>query len=124
MFQVDLKTLLGLVLPNQYCHVIVRKNCGRFLGYIISRIAPTPLMSLIYSTIVLYDTTAARDFADIYTQSPRATGPRTVGVYVSKIPSSRRISDIYCLGRTHLIGERTNGNSSHLFYTVASEDRS
>ena len=54
-FQVNLKTLLGLVLPNQYCHVVVRKNRGRFLGYIISRIAPTPLMSLLYSTTVLYD---------------------------------------------------------------------
>ena len=62
---------------------------------------------------------AARDFADIYTQSLRAAG-----VYVSKIPSSCGISDIYHLGRTHLIGEKTNENSSHLFYTVASEDRS
>ena len=33
----------------------MRKNRGRFLGYIISWIAPTPSMSLIYSTIVLYD---------------------------------------------------------------------
>ena len=55
MFRVDLKTLLGLVLPNQYCHVVVRKNRGKFLGYIIPWIAPTPLMSLIYSIIVLYD---------------------------------------------------------------------
>ena len=31
------------------------ENCGRFLGYIISQIAPTPSMSLLYSTIVLYD---------------------------------------------------------------------
>ena len=61
---------------------------------------------------------AARDFAGIYTQSQRAAG-----VYVSKIPSSHGTSDIYHLGRTHLIGERTNENSSHLFYTVASEDR-
>ena len=67
-------------------------------------------------------TTAARDFADVYTQSPRATGPRDVGVYVSKIPSSRGIRYIYHLGRTHLIGERANENSSCLFYTVASED--
>ena len=63
-------------------------------------------------------TMAVRDFADIYTQ-----GPRAVGVYVSKIPSSHGTSDIYHLGRTHLIGERTNENSSHLFYTVASEDQ-
>ena len=55
MFRVNLKTLLGLVLPNEYCHVVVRKNRGRFLGYIMSQIAPTPSMSLIYSTIVLYD---------------------------------------------------------------------
>ena len=69
-------------------------------------------------------TMVVRDFADIYTQSPRATGPRAAGVYVSKIPSSHGTSDIYHLGCTHLIGERTNENSSHLFYTVASEDRS
>ena len=62
-------------------------------------------------------TTAARDFADIYTQSPRAAG-----VYVSKIPSSHGTSDMYHLWRTHLIGERTTENSSRLFYTVASED--
>ena len=67
---------------------------------------------------------AARDFVDIHTQSPRAAGPKAAGVYVSKIPSSRGISDIYHLGRTYLIGERTNESSSHLFYTVASEDRS
>ena len=54
-FRVNLKTLLYFVLPNQYCHVVVRENRGRFLGYIISRIVPTPLMSLIYSIIVLYD---------------------------------------------------------------------
>ena len=63
-------------------------------------------------------TTAAGESADIYTQSLRA-----VGVYVSKIPSSRGISDIHHLGCTHLIDERTNENSSCLFYTVASEDQ-
>ena len=79
--------------------------------------------SLQPSNIFNSHTTAARDFADIYTQSPKAAGPRAAGVYVSKIPSSRGISDIYHLGRTHLIGARTNENSSHFFYTVASEDR-
>ena len=63
-------------------------------------------------------TTAARDFADIYSQSLRAAG-----VYVSKIPSSHGISDIYHLGCTHLIGERTTEDSSHLFYTVASDNQ-
>ena len=43
-----------------------------------------------------------RDFADIYTQSLRAAGLRAAGVYVSKIPSSHGISDIYHLGRTYL----------------------
>ena len=55
MFRVNLKTLLGLILPNQYYHVVMRKNQGRFLGYIISLATPTPSMSLLYSTIVLYD---------------------------------------------------------------------
>ena len=32
------------------------------------------------------------------------------------------LGDIYHLGRTHLIGERTTENSSRLFYTIASED--
>ena len=52
MFWADLKTLLSLILPIQYCYV---KNQGRFLGYIISLATPTPSMSLLYSTIVLYD---------------------------------------------------------------------
>ena len=73
-------------------------------------------MRLVFVLFNCY-TTAARDFTDIYIQSPRA-----VGVYVSKIPSSCGIADIYHLGRTHLISERTNENSSHLFYTVASEN--
>ena len=67
---------------------------------------------------------AVTDFANIYTQNLRATGLKSAGVYVSKIPSSHGISDIYHLGHPHLIGERTNKNSSHLFYTVASEDQS
>ena len=80
---------------------------------------PPPFMAALCNSYTM----AARDFADIYTQSARAAGPRAAGVYVSKIPSSHGTSDIYHLGRTHLIGERTNENSSHLFYTVASEDR-
>ena len=66
MFRVDLKTLLDLVLPKQYCDVVVRKIAAGFLGYIISRISPTPSMSLLYSTIVLYDNTLLL-IADIYT---------------------------------------------------------
>ena len=54
-FRVNLKILLSLILPNQYCHVVVRKHQGRFLGYIISLAMPTPSMSLLYSIIVLHD---------------------------------------------------------------------
>ena len=31
-FRVDLKACLGLVLPNQYCLIIIRENCGWFFG--------------------------------------------------------------------------------------------
>ena len=37
-------------------------------------------------------TMAAWDFADIYTRSPRACGPRALGVYISKIPRSHDIT--------------------------------
>ena len=40
---------------NQYCHVVVRKNQGRLLGNNLSRAMPTSLLSLLYSTIILYD---------------------------------------------------------------------
>ena len=33
-FQVDLKTCLGSVLPNQYCLIVVREKWGWFLGYV------------------------------------------------------------------------------------------
>ena len=35
---------------------------------------------------------AAKDFADIYTRSPRAAAPRDKGVYISIIPSSHGIN--------------------------------
>ena len=56
MLRVDLRTLLGLILPNQYCHAVVRKIEACF-GYIISLVTPTPSIPLLYSTIVLYDIT-------------------------------------------------------------------
>ena len=37
-------------------------------------------------------TMAAWDFADIYTRSPRACGPRALGVYISEIPRSHGIT--------------------------------
>ena len=47
-----------------------------------------------------------------------------MGVYVSKIPSSHGTSDIYHLGCTHLIGEKTNYPLVHFFYRVATTNRS
>jgi len=38
---------------------------------------------------------AARDFADIYTQSPRAAGPRAEGVFVSKSQAAMVSTNIY-----------------------------
>ena len=51
-FQVNLKTLLGLVLLNQHCHVIVRKNRGRFLGYIYHGLPPH--LQCPYYTVLSY----------------------------------------------------------------------
>ena len=48
--------------------------------------------------------------------------PWAFGYIYQQIPSSHGISDVYHVGHTHLIGERTNENEFHLFYTVASED--
>ena len=80
-------------------------------------------MMMIYIVHINSYTMAVRDFADIYTQSPRAASPRDVGVYFSKISSSHGISDIYHLGHTHQISERTTEHSPHLFYTLTSDDR-
>ena len=55
MFQSDLKVLLGLILPNQYCHIIMKANSGMFLGDILSWTMPKPLSSVLYSAIILYD---------------------------------------------------------------------
>ena len=45
---------------------------------------------------------AAWDFADIYTRSPRACGPRALGVYISKIPRSHGITITYSLALGHI----------------------
>ena len=57
-------------------------------------------------------TTVVRDLL-IYT-------PKTRGLQVYNM-SKYQAAVIYHLGHTHLIGERTNENSPHLFNTVASE---
>jgi len=40
-------------------------------------------------------TMTARDFADIYTRSPRATDPRAEGVYISKSQAAMVSTNIY-----------------------------
>ena len=44
-----------LTLSNQYCHVVMKKNQGKFLGDVLSPAAPTLSLSLLCSTIVLYN---------------------------------------------------------------------
>ena len=48
-------------------------------------------------------TMAAWDFADIYTRSPRACGPRALGVYISKIPRSHGITITYTYTISHIV---------------------
>ena len=52
MSRVDLKALVGLILLSQYYHVVVRKSRG---SDILLQATSTPSLSLLYSTIVLYD---------------------------------------------------------------------
>jgi len=42
-------------------------------------------------------TMAVRDFADIYTQTPRAAGQRSKGVYISKITTQSWYISLYTL---------------------------
>ena len=44
-----------LTLSNQYCHVAMKNNQGKFLGDVLSPATPTLSSSLLCSTIVLYD---------------------------------------------------------------------
>ena len=55
MFRVDLKPFLGLVLPNQYCLIVVRENRGWF--WVILFHGPCLLLCGPYYTVttVLYD---------------------------------------------------------------------
>ena len=55
-------------------------------------------------------TMAAWDFADIYTHSPRACGPRALGVYISKIPHSHGITITCTYGETATIPTDTHPN--------------
>ena len=64
-------------------------------------------------------TTAVRDFADIYTRSTRAAGPRANGVCIGKTQHSRGISGIYHSRHTC---ERSTEYSPCSFYTSVSDD--
>ena len=52
-FKVDLKTFLGLDMPNQCCHAVKKFIFGGFLGGFFGN-KPQTLMIPIYSTTVLY----------------------------------------------------------------------
>ena len=54
-------------------------------------------LGMSYQVIYITCTMAAWDFADIYTRSPRACGPRGLGVYISKIPRSHGITITYLM---------------------------
>jgi len=54
-FRVDLKTFLGLAMPNQCCHAVRKLIFGRFLGGIFGQETPNLIDLYIYSTTVLYD---------------------------------------------------------------------
>jgi len=53
-FRVDLKTSLGLAMPNQCCHAVTKSILGWFVGGISGKKFQT-LMIPIYSATVLYD---------------------------------------------------------------------
>jgi len=54
--QIDLKACLGLVLPNQYCPIIIWENWGWFSGDFTLLATPTSWLSLLWTTIVIHDT--------------------------------------------------------------------
>ena len=53
-FRIDLKTFLGLAMPNQYSQISESKYQAGF-GVMISGQNPQTFMIPIYSTTVLYD---------------------------------------------------------------------
>ena len=52
-FWVDLKACLGLVLPNQYCPIVVWENWGWFSGDLTSWATPTSSSSLLWTMITI-----------------------------------------------------------------------
>jgi len=56
-FQVDLKARLGLVLPNQYCPIVVWESWDWFLGDFTSWAMPISSSSLLWNTTEVHDIT-------------------------------------------------------------------
>jgi len=54
-FRVDLKTFLGLAMPNQCCHVIIKLILGWLVGVIFRQETPNLNDPNIYSITVLYE---------------------------------------------------------------------
>ena len=59
-FRVDLKTFLGLTMPNQSCHAVRKYIFGGFLVEFFGK-KPQTLRIPMYSTAVLYDCVLSTD---------------------------------------------------------------
>ena len=51
-FRVDMKTFLGLAMPNQYCHVVRKLILGWFVGEVFGQ--ETPNLNDPYIIVLLY----------------------------------------------------------------------
>ena len=56
------------------------------------------------------------DLPDIYTRSPRATGPRAEGVYIRQITSAHGITNIYQSMCNHVWANQHNNSSMDSLY--------
>ena len=67
-FRINMKASLGLVLPNQYCPIVVWKSWGWYLGDAMSWTASTS-SSLLWTTVVQYCPVTTWHWYAIYYQS-------------------------------------------------------
>ena len=82
-FRVDLKTFLGLAMPNQCYHVVTKLILGWFVGGIFRQETQNLIMIHIYSTTILYDMKNIQQLM---------AGCKCVALKVSKIWTCFRIS--------------------------------
>jgi len=66
-FQVNLKACLGLVIPNQYCPIVIWENWGWFLSDFILWAMPTSWLSLLWTTIVVHNSSPNFMIPDCHT---------------------------------------------------------